>query len=96
MPVLYTLGIKIDCSTNWRLTHDVCILYLQIPTTLTSPHCIFLAMIVSHQSKILVADYPSQTIHKALQTFIWQRELKEIPVILTNLTFLLPDDSYAK
>ena len=96
MPVLYTLGIKIDCSTNWRLTHDVCILYLQVPTTLTSPHCIFLAMIVSHQSKILVADYPSQTIHKALEAFIWQRELERLTLIFANLTFLSPDDSYAK
>jgi len=96
MPVLDTLGIKIDCRKNWRLNHDVCFIYLQIPTTVTSPHLIFLAMIVSHQSKILVAHYPSQTIHKALQTFIWQRELKELPVILANLTFLLPDDSYAK
>ena len=71
-------------------------MYLQIPIMRISPYLIFLAMVVSHQSKILVAHYPSQTIHKALQTFIWQRELKELPVILANLTFLLPDDSYAK
>jgi hypothetical protein len=53
-------------------------------------------MIVSHQSKILVADYPSQTIHKALEAFIWQRELERLTLIFANLTFLSPDDSYAK
>jgi hypothetical protein len=53
-------------------------------------------MIVSHQSKILVVHYPSQTIHKALQIFMGQRELKELPVDLANFIFLSPDNSYAK
>ena len=53
-------------------------------------------MIVSHQSKILVADYPNQTIHKALEAVNWQRELERLTLIFANLTFLSPDDSYAK
>jgi len=71
-------------------------MYLQIPTMRTSPHLIFLAMVVSHQPKILVAHYLSQTIHKVLQTFMRQRELQTPPLISANLTLLSSDDSYAK
>ncbi len=94
--MLDTLGKKLDCSKNWRLTHGVCFLYLQIPTALGLPHLIFLAMVVSNQPKILVAHYLSQTIHKVLQTFIRQRELQTPPLISANLTLLSSDDSYAK
>ena len=62
----------------------------------TSPHLIFLAMVVSHQPKILVAHDLSQTIQKVLPIFMGQRELETLPLISANLTLLSSDDSYAK